>query len=279
LQKTLTNISMFLYFVGFLTFTGLAFAEVKPVGKIIGITGMVDFRSASESESVAKGKAGSVKPISFTPWGKAKPHQLVYAKDIFRTSRKSRLKILFDDKSMIALGPKSKMKVASYIYKPKEKLRRGVINVAQGLSMYIINKSQKNKKSSFRIVTPTANIAARGTQGYISVSGTQTIVANQDGAVEVNNSDLSVAGQKLVEAMMKSIISLGQSPSEPTALTESELAQIRNVIIAWVGSRFPDLITEGDGSGDDEGDGEGEGDFEEAFELFDDAFSESCTAG
>lgn len=276
MQKALISISMFLCFVGYMTFTGSAFAEEKPVGKIIGISGMVEFRSASELESVAKGKTGSVKPISFTPWGKAKPHQLVYTKDIFRTSRKSRLKILFDDKSLIALGPKSKMKVASYIYKPEEKLRRGVINVAQGLSMYIINKSQKNKKSSFRIVTPTANIAARGTQGYVSVSGSQTSVANQAGAVEVGNRDISVAGQKLVEAMMKSVIPLGQSPSDPMPLTEGELTQIRNVIIAWGGSRFPDMITEGDGSGSG---GEGDGDFEEEFDLFDDAFSESCTAG
>ncbi|MGV7220010.1 MAG: FecR family protein [Nitrospinales bacterium] len=278
MRKTFLITAMFLYFVFCLLSTGTAFAEEKPVGKIISIIGMVEYQTATGSESLAKKNEGSVEPVSFTAWGKAKPHQLVYAKDNFRTSRKSRLKILFNDKSLIALGPKSKMKVASYIYKPGEKLRQGVINVAQGLAMYVINKSQKNKKSSFRIVTPTANIAARGTQGYIS-SGAQTLVANQEGAVEVSNSDLSVEGTALVEAMMKSIIPLGQSPTDPTPLTEAELAKIRNIIIAYVGSRYPELIndgTGGDGGGD--GEGEGEGDFEEIFELFDDTFSESCSA-
>ena len=265
-----------LLLVVFIIPSGSAFAEEKPVGKIIGIIGMVEYRVASGPEPVADSKAGSVKPVAFTPWEKAKPHQLVYTKDIFRTSRKSRLKILFDDKSLIALGPKSEMKVLSYIYKPGEKLRQGVINIAQGLSMYLVNKSQKNKNSSFRIVTPTANIAARGTKGYASVSGTQTILANQDGSVVASNIDLNVIGEQLVEAMMKTIIALGESPTQPEALTEAELAHIRNVIVAWVGSRYPNLVLDGSGGGTTEDSGVDE-DYEEIFHLFDDTFSESCT--
>ena len=120
---------------------------------------------------------------------KIKKKQPVYAKDRFRTSRKSRLKILFADKSLMALGPRSEMTVESYLYKPKDKLRQGVINIAHGLSMYIVNKSQKNKKSNFRIVSPTGNLAARGTQGYISVGPEKTLVANQAGTVLVRNID------------------------------------------------------------------------------------------
>ena len=241
--------------------SGAVFAGEKPVGKIIGIIGMVEYRVPSGSESVADSQTGSVKPVSFTPWEKAKPHQLVYASDIYRTSRKSRLKVLFNDQSLIALGPKSEMKVQSYIYKPGEKLRQGVINVTQGLSMYLINKSQKNKDSSFRVVTPTANISARGTQGFTSSSGSQTLVANQSGAVDASNSDVNVKGHQLVEAMMNSIIKLGEAPTPPEALTEAELAQIRILVIGLFGTEYAgsDLT------------------FEEIFELFDDTFSESCT--
>ena len=247
---------------------GYVFAEDKPVGKIISIVGMVDFKVPSNQDSVAQSGEGEVKTVAFTPWAKAKPHQVVYTSDVFRTSKKSRLRILFNDKSLIALGPKSEMKVESYIYKPEEKLRQGVIKVAYGLSMYIINKGQKNKKSSFRIVTPTANIAARGTQGYVSVSTTETIVANQYGAVVASNIDLTVEGQQLVEAMMQSIIALGQPPTDPVPLTEAQLTQLRNVIIAWVGSRFPGLINDGGGGGGSA--------LEEYFDLFDDTFAEFC---
>lgn len=260
-------ISIFTGLAFALVCAGYVFAEDKPVGKIISIVGMVDFRTATGPESVAQSKSGDVQLVAFTPWEKAKPNQMVYTSDVFRTSRKSRLKILFDDMSLIALGPKSEMKVQSYIYKPEEKLRQGVINVAHGLSMYIINKGQKNKKSSFRIVTPTANIAARGTHGFISVSKILTLVANVSGAVAASNIDPNVISEKLVEAMMKVIIALGQPPTDPEPLTEEELAQIRSVILGWLESRF------GEGGGD-----EGGG-FEEFFDLFDDIYTESCTSG
>ena len=273
MKKVIISMVLFVSLVIFLAFSDPVFAEEKPVGKIIGIIGTVDYRVATGSESVADAGAGAVKTVAFTPWEKAKPHQLVYAKDAFRTSRKSRLKILFNDKSLIALGPKSEMKIQSYIYKPEEKLRQGVINIAQGLSMYVINKSQTNSASSFRIVTPTANIAARGTQGYTSVSPSQTFVANESGAVAASNVDLNVIGEQLVGAMMSTLIALGQAPTDPVPLTEAQLAQIRNVIIAWVGSRYPGLVLDGSGGGSTE-DG---GDFDEIFDLFDDQFSESCT--
>lgn len=260
--KTIMKKQIFISILTGLAFSlvcaGHVFAEEKPVGKIISIVGMAEFKAPSNQDSVAQSGEGKVKPVSFTPWTKVKPYQLVYTKDVFRTSKKSRIKILFDDKSLIALGPNSQMKVESYIYKPEEKLRQGVISVAHGLSMYIVNKGQSNKKSSFRIVTPTANIAARGTQGYTSVSSTQTIVANQSSAVEVSNIDFNVKGVELVEAMMKSIIETGKSPTEPVPFTDAELTQIRSAVNAWVNSSY------------------GTDDLEEFFEEFNDANTESC---
>ncbi len=183
LNKTFKPINFFLLFL--LLVPSLIFAEEKPVGKILAIRGTVEFLSVG-ADQIAEGKSG-IKKVSLPPWEKAVFQQPVYAKNQFRTRQGSRLKILFNDKSLIALGPNSTMKVQSYLYKPKDKLRQGVINVAHGLAMYIVNKSQKHKKSSFRIVTPTANIAARGTHGYISSSSKNTLVANQAGNVVTSN--------------------------------------------------------------------------------------------
>ena len=59
--------------------------------------------------------------------------------------------------------------------------------------------------------------------------------------------------------MMKTIIKLGEAPTTPEALTPAELAQIRNLIVGWIGAGNPELT------------------LEELFDLFDDTFSESCT--
>ncbi|MBT3923055.1 MAG: FecR domain-containing protein, partial [Nitrospina sp.] len=242
--------------------------QEKPVGRIIGIIGTVELLIG---EPVAQAKKGEVRQASAEVWEKVNKKQSVFTKDTYRTGRKSRLKILFEDKSLMALGPKTRMSVESYLYKPEDKLRQGVINMAHGLSMYIVNKSQKNKKSSFRIVSPTGNLAARGTQGYISASPDKTLIANQAGTVSVSNSDPNVGmerksnwfefeegfeplfttaafdentdlfaqapggGEVAVGAMQKTSILQGQPPSPPVPLTPGELQAIRNVVLAKVG--------------------------------------------
>ncbi|MFQ5451183.1 MAG: FecR domain-containing protein [Nitrospinaceae bacterium] len=212
--------------------TGVS-AEEIPVGKVIGITGTVEFLSGS-GEPVAQAKPGEVRTASFERWEKTKFQQAVYAKDQFRTSRKSRLKILFTDKSLIALGPGSRLKIESYLFKASDKLRQGVVGLAHGLSMFIVNKSQKNKNSSFRIVTPTANIAARGTQGYVSSSDQIAFLAMQAGMTAASNSNPIVVGTQNVSAGFGTKIPADQPPTVPKPLSVNDFKSIRSVILGRI---------------------------------------------
>ncbi len=261
---------IWVFYCGVLLFLSPAssFAEEKPVGKIIGIIGTVEIMVG---ELVAQAKKGEVQQVSAEVWEKVKKKQLVFTKDTFRTGHRSRLKILFEDKSLMALGPKTRISVESYLYKPESKLRQGVINLRRGLSMYIVNKSQKNKDSSFRILSPHGNLAARGTQGYISVSSKKTLIANQAGEVLVSNIDPNVGmerksnwfefeegfepfittaafdgdglnfaqakggGEVMVGSMQKTTVVKGQPPTPPVPLTMGELQAIRNVVLAKIG--------------------------------------------
>ena len=72
--------------------------------------------------------------------------------------------------------------------------------------MYIVNKEQKHPQSHFKILSPTANVAARGTQGYLSVSQLKTLVANQAGFIRALNADPTVIGDVMVGPMMKTVI-------------------------------------------------------------------------
>ncbi|PIQ96055.1 MAG: hypothetical protein COV67_11570, partial [Nitrospinae bacterium CG11_big_fil_rev_8_21_14_0_20_56_8] len=207
-----------------------ALAQEQPVGKIISIIGTVEYITADEA--VAQAQPGEVRPAAFEPWKKVEMHQPVFTKDRFRTSNKSRLKVLFSDNSLMALGPGTEMAVQSYRHDPENHLRQGVLEVKRGLSMYIVNKSQKHEKSFFSIVTPTANIGARGTQGYVASSDSTTLVANQAGAVATKNSDPTVKGQEVVGPMMKNIIARGQPPSLPTRLEPQELKTIQSIVRA-----------------------------------------------
>ncbi|MDC1123077.1 FecR family protein [Nitrospinaceae bacterium] len=235
-----------------------------------------------ELGSESKGKPGEVKPVSAEPWQKVKKKQPVYSKDRYRTSRKSRMKILFSDNSLMALGPGAEMVIEGYRTKPKSKLRQGVIRIKKGLSMYIVNKSQKNKKSFFNIRTPTANLGARGTQGYIAVSSTNTLVANQAGVLLARNSNPNVGKERksnwfefdgghgpfiakasfkddnlsFAQAPRKAVVRLGRMmktaipknalPAPPTPLSPGALASFRNFVvgdIAYSGGGGNSLIS------------------------------------
>jgi len=280
-RKTL--LSILLTFGWSVALTTLGLAQEGAVGKTIGIIGTVEYQALTP-EPVA---AGQSRPVAFQPWEKVKFHQPVFTSDQFRTQRKSRLKILFNDESLMALGPNTTMRVDSYLYSAEDKLRQGTINILHGLSSYIINKSQNNKQSLFRIVTPTANMAARGTQGYIGVTPGKTLVANQAGQVSVRNSDPTVIGEVVVGPMMKTVIHEGEPPQPPVPLTQTELNLIRQIILGKLGASGttgpgePSLITiEGEEAEDEDGVIEEFGteeDFAEIYEPFDPEYVESCS--
>lgn len=214
----------------------------------------------------------------------------------------------------MALGPRTKMSVESYLYKPEDKLRQGVINVAHGLSMYIVNKSQKNKKSSFRIVSPTGNLAARGTQGYVSSSKTKTLIANQAGSVIISNNDPNVGlerksnwtGSKpvfstaayseavdffaqipggngvIMGPMTQGTIPLGGFPTVQP-MSPDVLQTIQNLVLAPIGPsgalRTLIAVQTGGPATEGDGDGESEGGTEGGDSEFTSAFEEGGQGG
>ena len=255
--------------IGMMVFPSFIWAGEKPVGRIIAIIGNAEYHPGAE-DRVAQAKPGQVVPVSLTPWQKVQPKQLVYASDEFRTGRKSRLRILFEDSSLMALGPNSRMKVSSYLFDAKEKLRQGTITIGHGISMYIVNKEQKHPQSHFKILSPTANVAARGTQGYLSVSELKTLVANQAGFIRALNADPTVLGDVIVGPMMKTVIETGHPPTEPEALTEAEQDLIQQVVMGWVGSRYREKPRQGSNV---------KKALEEEYDLFEEDDSDPCSSG
>ena len=205
-------------------------AEDKPVGRILAVIGTVKYFVGKDS-SASRGTPGEVKRVAFEPGQNVKKRQPVYATDQFRTGRKSRLKVLFSDNSLMALGPGAEIAVTAYRTQPESKLRQGIIGVKRGLAMYIVNKSQNNKKSFLKIVTPTANIGARGTQGYVAASDERTLLANQAGAVGVKSSDPNIDTQVNVGPMMKTVVRAGVAPIPPRPLSANELSTFRSFVV------------------------------------------------
>ena len=270
MNKTISYLALLFTFCAICLYPLKGIADEKPIGKVIAIIGAAEFTSGSPSDLVSEGPSGTIKRVSLPPWEKVQPQQLVYPSDEFRTGRKSRMRILFEDKSLMALGPNTELKISSYSYDPAYNLRQGVINIAHGLSMYIVNKEQIHPDSHFKIVTPTANMAARGTHGYMSVSQLKTLIANQAGFIRVLNMDPTVFGDIIIGPMMKTIINTGEPPSEPEPLTGPEQDLIQQVIMGWPSSRYREKPRKGSDILDS---------MKEEYDLFEEDESDPCSSG
>lgn len=236
-NKPSIKIKALLAVTGFfvLSHLNLVFAAENPVGTIIGFSGTIEYQSAP-LEPVAEVKSGKVQLVSLEKWEKASFRQAVYARDTFRTSRKSRLKILLVDKSLIALGPNSKMKIESYLYNKNEKLRQGVIGLVHGFSSYIVNKSQTNKISNFKIVTPTANLSARGTHGFVAFSLKNTFTANKAGKVLTSNVRPEFPGVVELGKMMGNNVPVNGPPAPAQAISQETMDNIEKIVMGLSGN-------------------------------------------
>src|SRR5262249_49658562 len=75
--------------------------------------------------------------------------------------------ITLRDNTRLSLGPKSRVEVASFVFKPAEKQYSLVIRLLQGTLGYISGITAKLAPESVSIQTPTATVGVRGTRMLI----------------------------------------------------------------------------------------------------------------
>jgi hypothetical protein len=83
--------------------------------------------------------------------------------DTYETKAKSRLKVLFEDDSIITLGENTKISITENLYNPREKKRSTTIKMVSGSLRVLVGKGFAASKSKFEVHTPTSMAAARGT--------------------------------------------------------------------------------------------------------------------
>jgi hypothetical protein len=131
------------------------------------------------------------------------------------TRDKSRIKMLFRDDSILTLGANSKLIIKKYLSSPDPKRAESIYELADGRLRSVVGSS------GFRVTTPTAFAAARGTiftVAYNMETGT-TEISVLEGSVEVRNINADVAGSRIVRAGQSTTVS-GGNPPTPTKPTD-----------------------------------------------------------
>ena len=128
------------------------------------------------------------------------------------TRDRSRVKMLFRDDSILTLGANSKLVIKKYLYSPESKRAESIYELADGRLRSVVGGS------GFKVTTPTAFAAARGTiftVAYNTETGTTEITV-LEGSVEVMNINAEIAGMQVVAAGQSTTVSGDKPPTLPT---------------------------------------------------------------
>ena len=143
--------------------------------------------------------------------------------DELATGKKSRLKMLLSDDSVVALGSSSRLVLAEHLFSSKSKARITRIQLLGGLVRALVQKSVSGANADSQVASGTAVAGVRGTEFVLDATGQAPRLATLSGAVA-----WSAAGGPLVEVGAGQASRMGiAGPDRPEALAAAELSAIK----------------------------------------------------
>lgn len=135
--------------------------------------------------------------------------------DVLRTHKKSKVKLQFNDGTIIVVGKNSTFSIESYLYDTKkENLSNAKFQLSKGIFKVITGAIGKVNPSKFRLKTTTATIGIRGTIIYAD----QKRVAFSEGKGFVR--DIKKRKQVNIKAGQMTYTLKGKVPTTPIPITK-----------------------------------------------------------
>lgn len=124
--------------------------DTRYVAEISDVEGMVTLRRGFRSVPIENGTKLRIK-------------------DTLKTGQNGSIGIVFNDHTIMSLGPDSKMKIQAYTFNPRQSEFSFVIKLLRGTAAYVSGLIAKISPESAKFITPTASIGIRGTKMVIQV--------------------------------------------------------------------------------------------------------------
>lgn len=99
----------------------------------------------------------------------AKPGELVFEADTFKTGSDGRLGVTLKDDSRLSLGPNTEARLDRFLFAPASTGVGLAVAVLRGIAAYISGQIAKLSPDSVRLETPNAILGIRGTHVVIRV--------------------------------------------------------------------------------------------------------------
>lgn len=147
--------------------------------------------------------------------------------DIIVTETKGRVKIIFQDNTIVTLGEKSRIKLDDYSWSKNDKQGKFKITINEGLFRIIGGKITKSNPAAFVAKTPAASIGIRGSSYAGSVSGQKLSVFLVNGkGIDVTNNKGSVA--LLQPGLGTTVANAETAPAAPRHFNAAEIFSIES---------------------------------------------------
>jgi hypothetical protein len=93
----------------------------------------------------------------------------IWENDILRTGSDGSIGIVFNDDTLLSLGPESVLVIDDFIFAPKQGKFSIVLRMLKGTAAYLSGLISKLSPDSAHFETPTASIGIRGTKFVVKV--------------------------------------------------------------------------------------------------------------
>jgi len=95
----------------------------------------------------------------------------IFQNDSIRTGKASSVGIIFQDNTILSLGPDSEILIDKYVFAPEKGIFSMIARMIKGTASYFSGIIGKQAPESVKFQTPDATIGIRGTQFLVKVEG------------------------------------------------------------------------------------------------------------
>lgn len=124
---------------------------------------------AAQPVGIVKSVSGNVYLQNGSSSIKAIPHMRISQGDRIVTEANSSVGLIFEDDTVVSLGPKSDMIVEEFLFNPAEKKLSFVARMVKGTFSFISGQITKLAPKQVRLETPDATLGVRGTKVLVKI--------------------------------------------------------------------------------------------------------------
>jgi hypothetical protein len=147
------------------------FLPLAAIFFLLSISGEATFADPSSSVATVEKVSGMATVVRQGRTVSAKIGLEIYQNDMLRTGGDGSIGVVFNDDTLLSLGPESILVIDEFVFAPREGKFSIAIRMLKGTVAYISGLISKLAPESAHFQTPTSSIGIRGTKFVARVEG------------------------------------------------------------------------------------------------------------